>query len=67
GKVQLEGMQGIELKVGQSKIIVDQKGVTIKGLKISVAGDLATEIKGLKLDVTGDAMHKGGGGITMLG
>src|SRR5439155_15134904 len=36
GKIAQEAMQGIELKVGQNTIKIDQTGVTIKGLMVSI-------------------------------
>ena len=61
-----EAMQSIELKVGQSSIKLDQMGVTIKGMMISVEGQVQTEVKGLMTQVSGDAMLKMSGGITMI-
>ena len=40
-----EAMQSIELKVGQSSIKVDQTGVTIKGMMISIEGQVQTQLK----------------------
>jgi type VI secretion system secreted protein VgrG len=68
GKYGAEAMQGIELKVGQSSILIDQMGVTIKGMMITVDGQLMTTVKaGVMLDMKGSAMAKLGGGITMIG
>jgi type VI secretion system secreted protein VgrG len=66
GKSETEAMQSIELKVGQSSIKIDQTGVTIKGMLISVEGDLQTQIKGTMTQVNGDAMLQIQGGITMI-
>jgi type VI secretion system secreted protein VgrG len=66
GKSTEEAMQGIELKVGQSSIKVDQTGVTIKGLMIKIEGQLMTEVKGLMTKVDGTAMLMAKGGITMI-
>jgi type VI secretion system secreted protein VgrG len=62
-----EAMQSITLKVGMSSLTIDQTGVTIKGMKVSIAGDVMTEVKGLMVNMTADAMLKLGGGITMIG
>jgi len=62
-----EAMQSIELKVGQSSVKVDQMGVTIKGMMISVDGQVQTQVKGLMTQVTGSAMLQLGGGILMIG
>ena len=66
GKVSTEAMQGIELKVGNSSVVIDQTGVKIKGLIIQVEGQVQTEIKGLMTQVNGDAMLQAKGGITMI-
>jgi type VI secretion system secreted protein VgrG len=66
GKSATEAMQSIELKVGQSSITIDQMGVTIKGMMISVEGQVQTQVKGLMTQVNGDAMVKVQGGITMI-
>ncbi len=66
GKVSEEAMQGIELKVGQSSVKIDQAGVTIKGMTIKVQGQIKTEVKGMMTDVKGDAMLTVKGGMTMI-
>ena len=66
GKVSEEAMQGIELKVGQNSIKIDQTGVTIKGMTVKVQGQIKTEVKGMMTDVKGDAMLTVKGGITMI-
>jgi type VI secretion system secreted protein VgrG len=66
GKVSEEAMQGIELKVGQSSVKIDQAGVTIKGMTIKIQGQIATEVKGMMTDIKGDGMLTVKGGITMI-
>ena len=66
GASSTEAMQSITLKVGQSSIVVDQMGVTIKGMMISVEGQVQTSVKGLMTQINGDAMLKCQGGITMI-
>ncbi|MDH3198433.1 MAG: type VI secretion system tip protein VgrG [Candidatus Krumholzibacteria bacterium] len=66
GKIVNEAMQGIELKVGQSSLKIDQTGVTIKGMMVKVEGQIQTDIKGMMMNMTGDAMLKMRGGITMI-
>jgi type VI secretion system secreted protein VgrG len=66
GQSTTEAMQSIELTVGQSSIKLDQSGVTIKGLMISVEGQVQTEVKGLTTQISGDAMLTVQGGITMI-
>jgi type VI secretion system secreted protein VgrG len=77
----LEAMTSITLKVGQNSIVVDQKGVTIKGIKVQIEGQAEASMKGamLKLEgtgmselkapmttVKGDGMLVVKGGLTMI-
>jgi type VI secretion system secreted protein VgrG len=66
GKSETEAMQSIELKVGQSSVKLDQKGVTINGMMVNIEGQTLVGVKGLKTDVNGDAMLTLKGGITMI-
>lgn len=66
GSISSEAMQKIELKVGQSSIVVDQMGVQIKGMTVKIQGQMQTEVKGLMTTVSGDAMLTAKGGITMI-
>ena len=66
GQISSEAMQSIELKVGQSSITLDQMGVTIKGMMISIEGQIQTEVKGLMTQVNADAMLMVKGAITMI-
>ncbi len=66
GTSSTEAMMGIELKVGQSSIKVDQMGVTIKGMMVQIEGTIQTSVKGLITQVNGSAMLKAQGGITMI-
>ena len=66
GSSSTEAMQSIELKVGQSSLKVDQMGVTIQGMMISIQGQVQTDIKGLMTQISGDAMLKAQGAITMI-
>ena len=66
GQIAHEAMQGIEIKVGQNSITVDQTGVTIKGMMITIEGQVQTEVKGLMTNINGTAMLQVKGGITMI-
>ncbi|MGO8788425.1 MAG: type VI secretion system Vgr family protein [Terriglobia bacterium] len=66
GASSTEAMQSITLKVGQSSVTIDQMGVTIKGMMISVQGQVQTQIKGLITQVNADAMLQCKGAITMI-
>jgi type VI secretion system secreted protein VgrG len=46
GSQTTEAMQSITLKVGQSSVVLDQKGVTIKGLMIQIEADATLTLKG---------------------
>ena len=59
-------MQQIELKVGQSSIVLTQQGITIKGMMISIQGTIQVEAKAPMTTVNADAMLTLKGGITMI-
>jgi type VI secretion system secreted protein VgrG len=67
GAASTEAMQSITLKVGESSVVIDNMGVTIKGMMISVQGQVQTEVKGLMTSVKGDVMLQAQGAITMIG
>ncbi|MGH9558197.1 MAG: type VI secretion system Vgr family protein, partial [Bryobacteraceae bacterium] len=46
GSIDTEAMQSITLKVGQSSIVIDQQGVTIQGMKISIQGTIQVQVQG---------------------
>jgi type VI secretion system secreted protein VgrG len=60
-------MQSITLKVGQNSIVIDQTGVTIKGLMVTVEGQVQTAVKAAMVQVQGQAMTQIQGGVTMIG
>lgn len=66
GKITYEALQGIEFKVGQNSVKIDQKGITIKGLMVSIEGSVQTELKGLMTKVNASAMLTVKGAITMI-
>jgi type VI secretion system secreted protein VgrG len=66
GKSSTEAMQSIELKVGQSSLLIDQTGVTIKGMMIKIEGTMQTDVKGMMTKVSGDAILTVKGAITMI-
>jgi type VI secretion system secreted protein VgrG len=66
GQISEEAMQSIELKVGQSSILINQMGVTIKGMMISIEGQIQVQVKGVMVQVNGEAMLILKGGITMI-
>lgn len=66
GSASHEAMQQIELKVGQSSIVLTQEGITIKGLMISIEGTMQLEAKALLTTVSADALLTVKGGMTMI-
>jgi type VI secretion system secreted protein VgrG len=66
GQISQQAMQGIELTVGQNSISIDQTGITIKGMMVSIQGQVQTELKGAMTTVNGDGMLTLKGGITMI-
>jgi type VI secretion system secreted protein VgrG len=66
GAITYDAMQGIELKVGQNSIKVDQKGITIKGMMVTIDGQVQTEVKGLMTKVNASAILTVKGAITMI-
>jgi type VI secretion system secreted protein VgrG len=67
GKSTTQAMQGIELKVGANSIVLDQSGITLKGLLIKLEGALMTQIKAPMVHVNADGMLMLKGGLTMIG
>ncbi|NGM19854.1 type VI secretion system tip protein VgrG [Roseomonas stagni] len=66
GAVTIEAMQSITLKVGQSSIVVDQMGVTVKGMIIQSEAQLLMKLKALMLQDKADALAQIEGGIVMI-
>lgn len=66
GKIQIEAMQSIELKVGSSTVVIDQMGVTIKGMMIKSEAQVMSTTKGLMTTSEASAMMTVKGAITMI-
>ncbi len=66
GKSSLEAMQSIELKVGSNSVKIDQTGITIKGLMITIEGTAKADLKSPLTSVNGDGMLMLKGGIVMI-
>ena len=58
--------KAIVLKVGSNSITIDQKGVVIKGMMVSIQGTVKAELKSPLTDVKGDGMLKLKGGMVMI-
>ena len=66
GKIEIEAMQSITLKVGQSTVVIDQTGVTVKGMMISNQAQVQMETKGMMSQHTADVMMTVKGAIVMI-
>lgn len=66
GKIEVEAMQSIELKVGQSSIKIDQMGVTINGAMLKFKGTGMAEMSAPMTTVKGDGMLTLKGGVMMI-
>ena len=60
------GTNTIELKVGPNKILIDEKGITIEGLKIQLKGQIQLQLQAPIVQVNGDGMVKMQGGVVMI-
>jgi type VI secretion system secreted protein VgrG len=66
GKITVEAMQSIELKVGANSIKIDQSGITVSGTMVKIEGTALLDLKGAMAQLTGDAMTTIKGGIVMV-
>ncbi len=66
GASSVDAMQSITLTVGSNSITIDQTGVTIKGIMVSIQGQATAELKSPMTTVNGDGMLTLKGGITMI-
>lgn len=66
GAITLEAMQSITLKVGQSSVVVDQTGVTVKGLLLTSEAQVMNQMKSPMTQVNGDAMVIVKGALVMI-
>ncbi|MEP3478784.1 MAG: type VI secretion system tip protein VgrG [Fuerstiella sp.] len=66
GKSTTQAMQAIELKVGNNSITIDQTGIKIKGMQVTIEGTTKAELKAPMTNVKGDAMLVIKGGLTMI-
>jgi type VI secretion system secreted protein VgrG len=66
GEVTVEAMQSITLKVGTSSIVIDQTGVTVKGVMITSEAEAIQKIKGAMTEVEGEGLTTVKGGLVMI-
>jgi len=67
GRSTTEAAQGIELRVGPSRISIEPTGIVIEGLAVKVRGHAHTEVAGLMTQVGADAVLEVKGGATLVG
>jgi type VI secretion system secreted protein VgrG len=67
GQSSTTALQSIELKVGSNSIKIDQMGITIKGLKISIEASAMAKMEAPMTTVTGSAVMAVGGGLIKIG
>jgi type VI secretion system secreted protein VgrG len=66
GAITLQALQSITLKVGSNSLTISPTGVEIKGMMVSIEGQISTEVKGLMTTTSGSAMLTLKGAITMI-
>jgi len=66
GKCIIEAMTSIELKVGTNSIKIDQQGITIKGMMVTVKGETTLDAKSPMTTVSADGCLTLKGGITKI-
>lgn len=66
GAVTIEAMQSITLKVGGNSVVIDQTGVTIKGIMVTSEAQAIHKTKGTMTQVEGAAMTMVKGAIVMI-
>jgi type VI secretion system secreted protein VgrG len=62
----IQSDKSIELKVGSNSIKIDQQGITIKGLKVTIEGNATVDVKSAMTTVNGDGKLTLKGAITMI-
>jgi len=66
GSITMEAMQKITLKVGSNSIVIDQSGITAKGIMISDEATAMHKTKAPMVQVNADAMVQIQGGLVMI-
>lgn len=66
GAIDQSAAQSITLTVGQNSITIDQQGITIKGLKVSIQGEMQAELKGAMTTVNADGVLTVKGSMVMI-
>jgi type VI secretion system secreted protein VgrG len=66
GSITTQAMQSITLKVGENSIVINQSGITISGLNITIQGQVQISASAPMIEVSADAELDMSGGITMI-
>ena len=66
GAVLMEAMQSITLKVGQNSVVIDQTGITLKGMIVKLEGETMIDVKAPMTTIKGDGMLTLKGGLVSL-
>ncbi len=66
GSSTTDAMQAIELKVGANSIKIDQSGITIKGVMVTIQGSAQVAVKGPITQINGSGMVQIQGGVVMI-
>lgn len=66
GTSAIQAMQSITLTVGGNSITINQQGITIQGIMVSVQGQAQAQVQAPMISVEADAMLTLKGGITMI-
>ena len=66
GSISLSGTQGVTLTCGGNSIKIDQSGVTINGMSITIKGSVEVQIQGAMSTLKGDGMVTIKGGMVMI-
>jgi type VI secretion system secreted protein VgrG len=65
GEVTIKGTK-ITIQAGQSQILLDSAGVTVKGLNVRAEGRVTTELKGMITKINADSILQTKAGITLM-
>jgi type VI secretion system secreted protein VgrG len=66
GDITLEAMGSITLKVGANSVVINQMGVTIKGVMVTSEAQTTQQVKGAMTTVQGEAMTTVKGALVMI-
>jgi type VI secretion system secreted protein VgrG len=66
GEVTIAAMQSITLQVGGSWIRIDQSGVTVSAMTVSVQGEMSVGVSAAMVSIAGDACTEISGGIVNI-